>query len=57
MAEPKWVSKGYKPFGRVQRQRLWWGVGQSPASKKNSKASAAKLYGHCTPTPSACPTK
>ncbi len=46
-----WVSKGYKPFGRVQRQRLWWGVGQSPTSKKTSKASEAMLYEHSTPTP------
>ena len=57
MAKPKWVSKGYKPFGRVQRQRLWWGAGQSPASKKTSKASAAKLYGHRTITPPALPDK
>ena len=26
----KGIPKGLCSFGRVQRQRLWWGVGQSP---------------------------
>ena len=51
----KWVSKGYKPFGRVQRQRLWWGAGQSPTSNKTSTASAAKLCGHRTIAPLGLP--
>ena len=57
MAEPKWVSKGYKPFGRVQRQSLWWGVGQSPTTKKTSKASVAPLYGRLRTTPLGLPDK
>ena len=28
------IPKGLCSFGRVQRQRLWWGVGQSPAVTK-----------------------
>ena len=26
------IPKGLCSFGRVQRQRLWWGVGQSPTN-------------------------
>ena len=28
------IPKGLCSFGGVQRQRLWWGVGQSPAVTK-----------------------
>ena len=28
------IPKGLCSFGRVQRQRLWWGVGQRPAVTK-----------------------
>ena len=37
------------------RQSLWWGVGQSPNTKKTSKASAAPLYDHSTFTPLGLP--
>ena len=47
----KWVSKGYKPFGGVQRQSLWWGVGKAPQQRKTSKASEAKIYDHSKFTP------
>ena len=30
------IPKGLCSFGRVQRRRLWWGVGQSPAVTKRS---------------------
>ncbi len=28
------IPKGLCSFGGVQRQRLWWGVGQSPTVTK-----------------------
>ena len=37
LAEPmNGIPKGLCSFGRVQRQSLWWGVGQSPAVTKRS---------------------
>ena len=54
----RWDSKGYKPFGGVQRQSLWWGVGQSPTTKRKAVKPAKRSFTDTLALlPSACPTK
>ena len=36
------IPKGLCSFGRVQRQRLWWGVGQRPTVTKRLAKGESK---------------